>query len=101
MFVQIFLTMAGTMDGQIYAGLFLSFYLARLVQYLSPSIKGIEMYQSNMICVVLATMACFNTLGLDKMSTACAILMVLDAYIGSVMFVLKRNIHVTIFENYF
>jgi len=98
-FVQIFLTMAGAMDGQIYAGLFLSFYMARLVQYLFASIKGVEMYQSNMICVVLAAIACKNTLGLDVMSTACAILMVLDAYIGAVMFVIKRNIHVTIFDN--
>jgi len=98
-FVQIFLTMAGAMDGQIYAGLFLSFYMARLVQYLFASIKGVEMYQSNMICVVLAAIACKNTLGLNAISTACAIFMVLDAYIGAVMFVIKRNIHVTIFDN--
>ena len=100
-FVQIFLTMAGAMDGQIYAGLFLSFYMARLVQYLFASIKGVEMYQSNMICVVLAAIACKNTLGLDVMSTACAILMVLDAYIGAVFFAVKRNIHVTMFDNQF
>lgn len=43
-FTQIFLAMAGAMDGQIYAGLFLSFYLARLAQYLSESFKAIEMY---------------------------------------------------------
>lgn len=53
------------------------------------------------MCVVLAAIACTNTLGLDKMSTACAILMILDAYVGVVMFVIKRNIHVTIFENHF
>jgi hypothetical protein len=100
-FVQVFLTMAGAMDGQIYAGLFLSFYMARLVQYLFASIKGVEMYQSNMICVVLAAIACKNTLGLNVMSTACAIIMVLDAYIGVVMFVIKRNIHVTLFDNQF
>jgi len=100
-FVQIFLTMAGAMDGQIYAGLFLSFYMARLVQYLFASIKGVEMYQSNMICVVLAAIACKNTLGLDVMSTACAILMVLDAYIGAVFFAVKKNIHVTMFDNQF
>ena len=100
-FAQIFLTMAGAMDGQKFAGLFLSFYLARLVQYLFASIKGIEMYQSNMICIILATIACKNTLGLSLMSTACAILMVLDAYIGTVLFVIKRNIHITIFENQF
>lgn len=100
-FTQIFLAMAGTMDGQKYAGLFLSFYLARLVQYLFASIKGIEMYQSNMVCLVLAVFACTNTLGQDFMSTACAILMVLDAYIGTVLFVIKRNIHITIFENQF
>ena len=100
-FAQIFFTMAGAMDGQKFAGLFLSFYLARLVQYLFASIKGIEMYQSNMICVILAAIACKNTLGLGLMSTACAILMVLDAYIGTVLFVIKRNIHITIFENQF
>lgn len=98
-FIQIFLTMAGTMDGQKYAGLFLSFYLARLVQFLFASIKGIEMYQSNMICVILAAIACKNTMGLDIMSTACALFMMLDAYIGTVLFVIKRNIHITIFEN--
>lgn len=93
--------MAGAMDGQIYAGLFLSFYLTRLIQYLSESTKAIEMYQSNMICVVLAGIACKNTLGLDTMSTVCAILMVLDAYMGTILFVIKRNIHVTILDNHF
>jgi hypothetical protein len=91
--------MAGTIEGQKFAGLFLSFYLARLAQYLFTSIKGIEMYQSNMICVILAAIACKNTLGLNVMSTVSAILMLLDAYIGTVLFVIKRNIHITIFEN--
>lgn len=54
-----------------------------------------------MICVVLAIIACTNTLGLNKMSSACAIIMTFDAYVGAVMFVIKRNIHVTIFENQF
>lgn len=100
-FTQIYLTIAGAIEGQKFAGLFLSFYFARLVQYLFASIKGIDMYQSNMICVILAAFACKNTLGLNTVSSACAILMVLDAYIGTVLFVIKRNIHITIFENHF
>ena len=100
-FAQIFLTMAGTMDGQIYAGLFLSFYLARLAQFLFQPIKGLEMYQSNMVCVLLTAMAAKNTLGQGYMASASAILMMVDAYIGTVLFVIKKNIHVTIFDNQF
>lgn len=100
-FAQIFLTMAGAMDGQIYGGLFLSFYLARLAQYLFQPINGVEMYQSNMACVILAAMAAKNTLGQGYMASASALLMMVDAYIGTVLFVIKKNIHVTIFDNQF
>jgi hypothetical protein len=93
--------MAGALDGKVYAGLFLSFYLARLIQYFSESTLVLEMYQSNMICVVLAAFALKNTFGQDVMSTVSAVFMILDAYIGLVLFVVKRNIHVTIFENFF
>merc|ERR1719310_2054306 len=54
-----------------------------------------------MMCVVLAAIACKNIIGLDAMSTACAILMILDAYTGMVLFAIKKNIHVTMFEGQF
>jgi cytochrome c-type biogenesis protein CcmE len=100
-FAQLFMTMAGAMDGQICAGLFLSFYLARLVQFFTGPIKAIEMYQSNMMCVVLAAIACKNTIGINALSTASAVFMILDAYIGLVLFAVKKNIHVTMFEGQF
>jgi len=43
-FAQIFFTLAGTVNGYSYQALFLSFYMARLLQFFGQTIKGLEMY---------------------------------------------------------
>ena len=92
-FAQIFLTMAGTVNGYAYQALFLSFYLARLLQFFSQTIKGLEMYQSNMTCVIFSVIAFFN-MGLN-LSLIQGFLMIIDAYIGSFLFVVSKNIQVS------
>jgi hypothetical protein len=89
-FVQIFLTMAGTVNGYAYQALFLSFYLARLLQFFLTTVKGLEMYQSNLTCFVLCGIAFFN-MGFNLSFLQCMLMMV-DAYTGAFLFVVSKNI---------
>lgn len=92
-FVQLFLTMAGTVNGYKLQGLLLSFYLARLMQFFFCTIKGLQMYQSNLTCVVLTVMA-FSNMGFN-LSAVQGLLMILDAFIGATLFVISKNIEVS------
>lgn len=85
--------MAGTINGELYQALFLSFYMARLVQFLFKSYKGVEMFQSNMICIIFAYLALTNCFGASTLATAQCIVMMADAYIGSMLFIIQKNIH--------
>lgn len=92
-FAQLFLTMAGTVNGYSYQALFLSFYMARLLQFFFSTVKGLEMYQSNMTCIVFAAIA-FCNMGFN-LSAIQGLLMIMDAYIGSFLFVVSKNIEVS------
>lgn len=91
-FAQLFLTMAGTVNGYSYQALFLSFYMARLLQFFFSTVKGLEMYQSNMTCIIFAFIA-FSNMGFN-LSAIQGLLMIMDAYIGSFLFVVSKNIQV-------
>jgi hypothetical protein len=91
-FVQIFLTMVGTVNGNAYQALFLSFYLARLLQFFLKTVKGLEMFQSNMACVVLTAMA-LSSMTFD-ITCIQGMLMFVDAYVGAFIFVITKNIQV-------
>lgn len=67
--------------------------MARLVQFLFRSYKGVEMYQSNMICIIFAYLALTNCFGASTLATAQCIVMMADAYIGSMLFIIQKNIH--------
>lgn len=90
--------MAGAMNGQFYQAVFLSFYMARLAQYLFKTIKGIEMFQSNMICVLFAVVSFRYCFGQSSLATAQCVMMLMDAYIGTVLFVIKKNIHINLLD---
>lgn len=91
-FAQIFLTMAGTVNGYSYQALFLSFYMARLLQFFFQTVGGLEMYQSNLTCVIFSVIAICN-MRFD-LSLIQGFLMIIDAYIGSFLFVVSKNIQV-------
>jgi len=93
-FAQIFMTLYGTVSGFSYQALFLSFYLARLVQFFFSTVKGIDMIQSNLVCVILAVISLKN-LGSTNMSSLQCLLMLGDAYIGALLFVISKNIQVS------
>jgi len=69
-FAQIFLTLVGTIDGSLYQALFLSFYLTRLVSFMFETLKGVEMYQSNMVCLIFAIMSTQVGYGENAFATA-------------------------------
>lgn len=92
-FAQLFLTMAGSVNGNRMQALLLSFYLARLLQFFFSTIKGLQMYQSNLTCVVLSVFA-FYSMGFN-LSAIQGFLMVMDAFIGSILFVISKNIEVS------
>jgi hypothetical protein len=84
-FAQIFVTLCGAINAQGYCLLFLAFYLARLSQFFFKTVLGIQMAQSNMTCVVLATMGCFTfNAGIYSMIATCVLLV--DSYIGLMLF---------------
>ena len=91
-FAQLFLTMAGVVNGNKLQAVLLSFYMARLMQFFFSTIKGLQMYQSNLTCVVLSAIALYN-MGYN-VSAIQGSLMVLDAYIGAFLFVISKNIEV-------
>merc|ERR1712127_880206 len=67
--------------------------MARLLQFFFNTVKGLEMYQSNMTCIAFAAIAFFN-MGLN-LSAIQGLLMIMDAYIGSLLFVVSKNIEVS------
>jgi hypothetical protein len=91
--------MAGAMNGQFYQAIFLSFYIARLAQYFSKTIKGIDMFQSNMICVLFAVVSFNHGFGQSSLATAQCVMMLMDAYIGTVLFMIKKNIHINMIDS--
>jgi len=91
-FAQLFLTMAGVVNGNKLQAVLLSFYMARLMQFFFSTIKGLQMYQSNLTCVVLSAIALYN-MGYN-VSAIQGSLMILDAYIGAFLFVISKNIEV-------
>lgn len=93
-FAQIFMTMTGTVNGYSLQALFLSFYMARLLQFFFTTVKGLQMYQSNMVCVIFAAMSCTNMFSFNLASLQC-IMMLADAYIGTFAFVVSKNIQVS------
>ena len=93
-FAQIFMTMTGTVNGYSLQALFLSFYMARLLQFFFTTVKGLQMYQSNMVCVIFAVMSCSNIFSFNLASLQC-IMMIADAYIGTFAFVVSKNIQVS------
>jgi hypothetical protein len=94
-FAQLFLTMAGTVNGNKLQAVLLSFYVTRLLQFFFGTIKGLQMYQSNLTCVVLSAIA-FYSMGFN-LSAIQGFLMIFDAYIGAFVFVISKNIEVSRF----
>jgi hypothetical protein len=92
-FLQLFFAMAGSVNGQIYQPLFLAFYMARLLQFFFSTVKGMQMLQSNLVGVILAGIAVCN-MGLN-LTALQAIFMIVDAYIGAILFVITKNIEVS------
>ena len=66
--------------------------MARLLQFFFSTVKGLEMYQSNMTCIIFAVIA-FMNMGFN-ISAIQGLLMIMDAYIGSFIFVVSKNIQV-------
>lgn len=97
-FAQIFFTLAAATNGQYFQGIILAFYIARLVQYLMNTMKGVEMFQSNMVCVLLAVIS-FNHISEFNIGALQSLFLILDAYIGTVLFIVKKNIHVSLFDS--
>jgi hypothetical protein len=98
-FTQIFFTIAEAINGQYLQGIILAFYLARLAQYLTKTMKGIDMFQSNMICILLAVVSFNYCFGQSTFGTIQSSILIMDAYIGTLLFIVKKNIHVTLFDN--
>jgi len=69
----------------------LSFNLLRLIQFLFSGILGIQMVQSNMVCLGLATIALANIQTQSSMCIFASLVLVLDAMIGTAIFVEKNE----------
>ena len=48
---------------------------------------------NNMICIIFAYLALTNCFGASALATAQCIVMIADAYIGSMLFIIQKNIH--------
>jgi hypothetical protein len=64
--------------------------MARLIQFFKTTVVGINMLQSNMACVILATIGCLN-LGSGSFSNISTVILVIDAYIGLTLFSHEHN----------
>ena len=62
------------------------------------TMKGVEMFQSNMVCVLLAVIS-FSHISEFSIGALQSLFLILDAYIGTVLFIVKKNIHVSLFDS--
>ena len=69
----------------------LSFNLLRLIQFLFSGILGIQMAQSNMVCLGLATIALAKIQTQSPMCVFATLILVLDALLGTAIFVAKNE----------
>ena len=85
-FVQLFLTLVGTVNREGLSYVFLAFYATRLMQFLFKTVLGAQMFQSNMSCVALAVIGLSTQVGQGPFVTAASIVMTADALLGSAIF---------------
>jgi hypothetical protein len=90
-FFQIYISMVNMLEGNALSALILMFNALRLIQFLFSGILGIQMLQSNMICLGLALVSMTT---LHEQSTLCILatmVLALDAFIGLAIFVAKNE----------
>ena len=85
-FVQLFLSLVGTVNSEGLSYVFLAFYVTRLMQFLFKTVLGAQMFQSNMSCVALAIIGLSTQVGQGPFVTAASIVMTADALLGSAIF---------------
>lgn len=97
-FAQIFLAIVGACQFDKISILIGAFYLMRLIQFIFNSGLGIQMAQSNMVCVLLALYGLVNFAS-GTFSTISTIVLLIDAYIGAFIFVTENEL--TQYAGYF
>lgn len=88
-FAELSCGLVGSLQGSTLCMAFLAFALARLLQFFNSSLLGLKMAQSNMTCIVLAIVGCLNW-GASPAATVSTVLLLLDSYIGLVLFTHKN-----------
>lgn len=92
-FAQIYLNSVACVESvscQYLSGAILAFQVCRLAQYLSQSILGIQLIQSNMVCVTLTMLCVLNFYQMSVIQKIATMVLAVDAFIGTVTFVLKN-----------
>lgn len=89
-FAQLSCGIVGSLQGSYLSMLFLTFALARLSQFFKSTKLGLKMAQSNMACIVLTVIGCLNW-GSEYAATLSTMVMVIDSYIGLVLFTHKNT----------
>jgi len=92
-FAQLFFTIVGAINLEGFSVIFLSFYVARLAQFFGKNILGLQMWQSNMTCLVLAVLGMMS-FGSGTFSNIAAVLLLVDSYIGMTIFYEKHSFEV-------
>jgi len=90
-FVQLFLATMGTIYSESMSKVILGFYLLRIGQYLLRTVYLVDMVQSNMMCVALSLYALLNISSGGLYFKATAMVLVLDAILGSLYFVITNE----------
>ena len=86
-FFQIYLNMVNLVDGSSLAALILAFNICRLIQFLFSGILGIQMLQSNMVCLALASVALVQLNQQSVFGILASLILTLDAIMGAAVFV--------------
>ena len=90
-FVQIYLNMVNSIEGAGLSALILSFHVLRLIQFLNSGILGVQMLQSNMVCVALATISLSTLPSQSAMCILSTMVLSADALLGTAIFVARNE----------
>lgn len=90
-FLQIYLNLANTIDGSSLSALILGFHVCRLIQFLFSGILGIQMMQSNMVCLAIATIGLATIQSQSTLGVLASLVLVADAMLGAAIFVAKNE----------
>jgi len=90
-FAELFLSITGLVANRPFQALFLTFALARLMQYVSDVFSGVRMLQSNMSGVLLALIGVTTMFGYGYFAFLQSMVMIADAYIGAAAFTMDKK----------